>query len=135
MSSRVCSPSPKQDEIRAAFQVFLEVIGGIRTRHDHDGALAPGQLDHPVGGVTHIGQTHLGEVVEAIVINDEEIRPLGGQPGNYLIGAFHEHRIEKGDGHPRLSQEGGGSDGGQRRIWGTISPLFGVIPHEIRMRK
>src|SRR6185437_1729388 len=65
-------PFAQQDKIRAAFEVFAVVIGRIRTGDDDNSALPTGQLDHAICGVAHIRETHLGEVIETVVVDNEE---------------------------------------------------------------
>jgi hypothetical protein len=49
------------------------MICGIGARNNYAAVMFLSNLDHPEGGFPHISKTHLGEIVESIIIDHKEV--------------------------------------------------------------
>ncbi len=109
------------------------MVRSVGARNNHTGAVGVRFGDHLAGGVAHAAKTHLGQVVEVVLVEHHDIRACGLQSPCVVFNAVGKHRVEQCDLMPHLPQECSDLDRGERGIGLAAFPLFPVVTQEIRV--
>src|SRR5271167_1779328 len=66
----------QQDEVDAVLEVLFGVIGCVGAMCDHDRSRSPSGCGELHGNLAHSGEAHLGEEVEIIFVDDDDLRMM-----------------------------------------------------------
>src|SRR6188474_3133893 len=120
------------NKVSSFLEVFFVSIGGVGTRNDYCAVPFFSKTDHPECSLSHISEAHLGQVIEAVVIKDQEIRLMFIKQWNNILRRMRKHGIEEGNFVALFAHQSSCIQRANRGIRLTRGPLFGIKAHEIR---
>ena len=89
--------------------------------------------DHRLGRLPHAEQAHLGEVVEAVLVDDRDVRAGAVERTRPFALRRRDHGIEERRRVTARSQIGCGVQGAERGVWLLRPPQLGVEAQVIRL--
>jgi len=91
-----CQSLAEQHDVRARVEIMAGRIGSIRSRRDDPAARASRHSYHLERSLAHLGQAHLAQEIEIVLVEDYRSWRDRGQLPRKLLRAFCEHGIEQG---------------------------------------
>src|SRR5207249_6952029 len=92
-----------QDEVSIMSEVFLKVICRIGAMHNDDATFTLHHLSHSECRFTHSSETHFGEIVEIIIVDDDNPGCVLSDVRKDFIFTQGEHAVEERHRVSRLS--------------------------------
>ena len=103
------------------------MIGGVGAVGDDGQVAGLGQGGEAAGQVAHVGEAHLGDEVEVVLVDDDELWLVIEQRLLEACDGVCEHGIEDGDRDARVPQSRSGVERAQGRVRLHLAPLLGVV--------
>ena len=126
---------PQDHRVRAHVQVGRRLIDGVRAV-DHDPrASRLCRADHLEGGFAHPRRAHLGEEIEIVLEDADDLRARGVQQIAEFFHPLRQHRVEEREVAALASQQRRRDERRKRRIRLHFPGLLRVVAHVVRMRQ
>jgi hypothetical protein len=116
------------DEGGAGAKVRLGAIGGVVAGHNHRQSSGVSLPNDRNGGLAHARQAHLGEPVERIVVEHDDVRALAVERAPEAGRVDVEHRIVEGCRMAQRAYVRGGEERRERRVGLADRVLLRVMP-------
>ena len=96
-------------------QIDLRVVSTVRTAHQHGSARLFCRSNHANRRISHVRQAHLGQVVEIIFIENDDVWGIDLQRTEPLAVRDRQHRVVNAHVMAEFTRDGGRIQRSERR--------------------